>query len=229
MSLGILWSVLNPLVMTGVLTFVFSVVMPSSLRNFPVAVLCGLIPYNFFVTGVLAGANSITDNAPLVKFVAAPRWTKPVAAVLSSSVHLAVQVLLLLGLALATGERATAAWLWLPVLLALAAALVCGLALGLAAANVYLRDTRYLLESFFLVLFWLVPVFYSFEVIPAAYRSLYEWNPVAALVLALRNVVLSGAAPPARLLLKLTAGAAAALVAGRLILARLEARIAERI
>ena len=229
MSLGILWSLLNPLVMMGVLTFVFSVVLPGSMRNFPVAVLCGLLPYNFFVTAILTGANSVVDNAPLVKFIPAPRWAMPVASVLSSSVHLLLQLALLLLLAVATGERVTAHWLWIPALLALQLALVCGLALALAAANVFLRDTKYLLESFFLVLFWLVPIFYGFDVIPPAYRGVYEWNPVAALVLALRSIVLAGAAPPAILMAKLTAASAAALLLGALIFARCEPRVAEHV
>lgn len=229
MSLGILWSLLNPLVMMGVLTFVFSVVLPGAMRNFPVAVLCGLIPYNFFVTAVLTGSNSVVDNAPLVKFIPAPRWAMPVASVLSSSVHLLLQLALLLLLAVATGERVTAHWLWIPALLALQLALVAGLALALAAVNVFLRDTKYLLESFFLVLFWLVPIFYGFDVIPPAYRGVYEWNPVAALVLALRSVVLAGAAPPPVLLAKLTAASAASLLLGALLFARCEPRVAEHV
>ena len=229
MSLGILWSLLNPLVMMGVLTFVFSVVLQSPLRNFPVSVLCGLIPYNFFVTAVLTGANSIVDNAPLVKFIPAPRWIMPVASVLSGSVHLVIQLILLLALALATGERVTAQWLWIPALVALELALVSGLALALAAAHVFVRDTKYLLESFFLVLFWLVPVFYSFELIPAPYRAAYEWNPVAALVLALRSVVLAGEAPPAALLGKLAVTCVFCFVVGRMVFARFQPRVAEHV
>jgi ABC-type polysaccharide/polyol phosphate export permease len=62
---------------------------------------------------------------------------------------------------------------------------------------------RYVVESASLVLFWLVPIFYSFSMIRPQYAEIYQLNPIAALVLALRNVILEAKAPPAQLLSKL--------------------------
>lgn len=166
--------------MMGVLTFIFGRVFGGERPPlFPVFVLCGLVPYNFFTGAFLSGTLAIVENSVLVKRVPVPRETIPVAVVLSSVAHLLIQIALLLGFALFYGLWPTAAWLWLPVVWALYVVFLCGLVLGSSAINVFVRDTRYLVESFNMILFYLVPIFYSFSIVPARYAAVYQFNPVA--------------------------------------------------
>jgi ABC-type polysaccharide/polyol phosphate export permease len=234
MSLGILWSLINPLVMMTVLSFIFVRVFGGGSGNranqpFPVFVLCGLVPFNFFTGALMTGATSIVDNAGLIKRVPVPREVVPIAAVLSNCVHLLIQIGLLLLMTVVFGLRPNRYWLWLPLIWALYVAFVCGLALGSSAINVYIRDTRYVLESFTMVLFYLVPIFYPFSIIPLKYKDIYQFNPVAALVLAMRNILMDGTAPPLSLIANLTIAAAFALTLGFLIFGRLKARFYEHI
>jgi ABC-type polysaccharide/polyol phosphate export permease len=216
MSLGVLWSLLNPLVTMAVLTFVFTRVFPNNSVKAPFAlfVLCGIVPYNFFALAWSAATISVVDNSSLIKRVSMPRPIIPIAVVLANCLHLIVQIALLLALVLCFGAGPNRYWLWLPVVWGLEIVFVCGLGLVSAALDVYIRDTRYIVESINTMMFWLVPIFYPFEMISQRYREVYQLNPVAALVMALRNILLDGHPPAPSLLYKLCASSFAMLGIG---------------
>jgi ABC-type polysaccharide/polyol phosphate export permease len=226
MSLGVFWSLLNPLVMMGVLWFVFTKVFPNNAQPaFAVFVLCGLVPYNFFNIAWTTGTTSLLDNAWLIKRVPVPREVIPVAAVLSNVLHLLIQVALLLAVVLASGFAVNSHWLWLPFVWGCELLFLCGLSFITSVLNVFVRDTRYVVESATTLLFWLVPIFYDFAVIPERYREIYQFNPVAALILACRSILMRNLMPPPSLLIKLAIVSVATLVIGFFVFRRLKGRV----
>lgn len=223
MSLGVLWSLLNPLVMMGVLAFVFThVFVNSSIPNFPLFLLCGLVPFNFFSVAWDSGTTSIVDSVGLIKRVPIPREIVPITSVLSNCVHLLIQMALLLTLVLIFGRGINREWFWLPVVWLVETIFVCGLALFFAGVNVFVRDTKYVVESANTLLFWMVPIVYDFSSVPRRYAPIYELNPVAALVLSLRNILLDGKAPLPSTFLKLVTVSCVTFAIGLLTFRKLE-------
>ncbi len=116
MSLGVFWSLANPLVMMGVLTFVFRKILAGGpIADFPLFVLTGLVPFNFFSVAWLNGSTSVFDNGGLIKKVGFPREIVPVSSVLGNTVHFGVQTGLLIAFTLFYGKGIHLSWLWLPV------------------------------------------------------------------------------------------------------------------
>jgi len=196
---------------------------------FPLFILCGQIPYLFFTASWLSGTQSVVVNAPLVKRVPLPREIVPIAAVLSNCVHLAIQVALMLALTFYFHLAPSWFWLWLLPLWALYIVFVCGVSLLSSAISVFIRDTQYVVESFNVVLFWLVPIFYSWEIIPAKFAVVYKVNPVAALALATRNILIDRQSPPQTLIVNMVIAAAVALGLGLIVFGKLKRRFYEYI
>lgn len=211
MALGFFWSILNPLVMAVVLTAV-QLKFFGQRHDWPSLFLCALIPYNFFAYCLSGCAHSVTGNSSLVTKVRFPRQILPVSVIVTNLVHFAIQSsLVVAALWLFPPQHETAAgvfadtqildWqlLWLPVVLLLNLALVLGLGLLVAGANVVYRDVQYIVDSVMTVMFWLCPLVYDAGPILAKEGSwtywLYFCNPLSGLLDSYRRVLYHGAAP----------------------------------
>jgi ABC-type polysaccharide/polyol phosphate export permease len=226
MSLGVFWSFVNPLVMMSVLTFVFTQLMPSGRDQFALFVLTGLLPYNFFSLNWQCGTTSIVDNSSLINKVPFQRALLPIAVVCANSIHYMIQLALLL-LASAIFVGVNRYWFWLPVIVGVQFVFVCGVVLTTSALNVFIRDTRYVVESVTLVLFFMLPIFYGFEDVGVQWAWLYEINPLAAVILIMRSVLLEGAPPMTMTLVKLVSITVITFAVGLRTFSRLQRRFSD--
>ena len=195
-ALGFLWSFLNPLLMMLVFAVVFMVIRPQEVGKYPLFVLTGLLAWNF-TAGSLSGAvRSITSNANLIDKVYFPREVLPLSVVLANLVNFLFSLAVFVPLAVVFGARPGWWALALPGVIGVQLVLVAGLALIVAALNVFYRDTEAVLDVALTAWFFLTPVFWQLELLPNeilgvdVWRLEYTLNPMATLVTDYRYVLL---------------------------------------
>lgn len=200
--LGFLWSLLNPLGMMLVFTIVFTIIMPSQIEKYPIFLLCGLLPWNFFTGALMLSINSIAGNANLVKKVYFPREVLPISSVLAALVNFLLGMAVLM-VVLIVMRVNFSPWFWLlPFVILIQTCFTLGMAFFLSAVNVYYRDTLMIMDVVLLAWFFLTPVVYSIDILPKSYqilgltlnvhRLMYIINPMASLIAAYRDLLYFG-------------------------------------
>lgn len=238
MALGVLWSVLNPLVMLAVLVFILTYVFQrgSQIENFPIFVLIGLIHYN--VMSVMLGAStmSIVEHSLLIKKVSFPRLIIPLSKVLShlTDVVVLISLLLIFILLFQIPVKPAIAWMFVSFIIELI--FILGMAFLFSALAVYYRDMLYIVESGLTVFFWLTPIFYSItkvhekvvdEQLPKAVFWLYLLNPLGGCIHTTRRAVLHQVGPDGPFLIISAVVAAVVLILGVIVFQRLQRRFAD--
>jgi ABC-type polysaccharide/polyol phosphate export permease len=233
-SLGIVWYLVNPLVLLGAYTLMFGHVFRlQRFPDFPIFLMVGLMAWTFFAQSLLAAADSLIEQGSIVRRARFPRETIPAAAVTVQLVTFAAILILLTPLSLALrGSSAPASLLLLPVLMALLFCFALGCALIVSVLHAYFRDVAPILSAALLPWFFLTPIFFSPGTIPFVVRhpfvgTLLDWvNPVAPFIDGFRAILYYGAAPsPGRILYAFVA-AAVALLGGLAVFRRMEGELA---
>ena len=229
--LGYAWAILNPLSLMLTLSFVFSVLLrfESGDIPYPLFLLMGLLPWIFFSMAVSSATDSITGAFSLVTKVYFPREVLPIAAVLTKIVDLGFGLIILVALMVFLGYPPVWTIVWVPVLFFIHLLFTLGLALPLAALNLFFHDVRFLVGVVLTLWFYLTPIIYPVDIVPDKYQILFDLNPNALFINAYRRVVLEGVHPGTdRLLLGLGIATLTFLI-GYYLFKRMEPRFADRI
>jgi ABC-2 type transport system permease protein len=199
-ALGYLWQLVRPLLLFGVLYFVFTrfVKIGGAVTFYPVVLLANIVLYQFFADGTGA-VDSLVERESLVRKIQFPRAAVPVAVVLTASFNLLLNLLVVLAFALASGVTPTWRWLQAPLLVGALALLVVGLAMLLSALFVRYRDVKPIWEVVVQLAFYATPVIYAIETIDidATVKQVLMLSPVAAILQQFRHAVIDPTAPSA--------------------------------
>jgi lipopolysaccharide transport system permease protein len=190
-SLGVLWSVVLPLLQGAVLAVVFTKVVRIPVApgvSYPVFVISGMVLWTYFSQSVVAGSTAIVDGAAIATKVYFPRLILPAVPALTNVVAVSISAATVVLLMVAFDVPLRASLLLLPVAVAMLLALASLASSLLALAHVYFRDVRYLVQATLLVALYATPVIYPLER-AARFEGILLANPVTGVLQLARQAV----------------------------------------
>ena len=186
--LGILWSFINPLLQVLVYALVFPYIMKVETENYLIFLICGIIPWTWFITSISQGTTSITNNANLIKKVYFPREILPISVVTSGLVNFLISCLIILIFVICGGLGITWHLVFLPFIIIVQYLFTLALIFVLSAFNVYVKDVEYIVAFIINMLFYATPILYTTEMFSGPILWLFRLNPLAHLINAYRDV-----------------------------------------
>ena len=232
-ALGVVWYLVNPLVMMGAYTLMFGAILKvQNIPDYPLFLMVGLAVWSFFQASLTAAADSLILQGSLVRKAQFPREAIPAATVTVQGVTLIAVLTLVTIITLAIRGTWTP-WLALvPVFLLALYLFLLGLALAVSVLHAYFRDVLPIIQAGLLPLFFLTPIY--FNTAHLGYVERHPWiatvlnwvNPVAPFIEGLRAIIYAGAAPGAGRVLYVALAAAVSLLVGRVLFLRMQGELA---
>lgn len=192
-ALGILWAILQPLVMMVMFTLIFSKALNVSSDGipYPVFAISGLLIWNIFSNGLINSANSMVANANIIKKIYFPRLIIPMSAILTALVDFVFALIVYVAILIYYQQGISIAklFIYLPLSILLTIVTTFGLGSFLAALNVKFRDFQYVLPFFIQFLLFANPVLYSAKAFSDPWISfIMKANPIASAIQLCRSI-----------------------------------------
>ena len=203
--LGVAWVVLNPLLQSAILAFVLSGVLALRLPHqhqegvggYALYLLAGMLAWSPFTELITRSLTIFINNGNLLKKLAFPRLCLPLITAGSALINNVFLILATLFVSMVLGKWPSLQILWLPVLTGLTIALALSAGIILGIINVFVRDVGHIVNIILQFMFWMLPIIYSPQQIPANYRLILELNPLYHLVVAYQRVLVFDQPPGA--------------------------------
>jgi ABC-2 type transport system permease protein len=193
--LGYLWSLIRPLMLFGVLLFVFTKVFKigsEQVEHYPVMLLLGIVLFTFFQESTTNAVTSVVNQEAVVRKTQFPRLVIPLATVLTGAFNFCLNLIVVLIFTLAFGVEPTWTWLLFPFAAAALFVFTAAVSMALSVLYVRFRDVAIIWTVFAQVLFYATPILYpvtAFE--NAKYEHLLMLNPLAVIFEQVRVWVLA--------------------------------------
>lgn len=193
--LGVVWSVLNPLLMMVVLTVVFSTVFRFNIENFPLYLILGQTIFSLMTEATTGAMDSILQSASLIKKIRINKYIFPLEKVVFATVNFCISLIAVIAVMVFFQIVPTVNILLLPVLLLYLFMFSLGIGLVLAALSVFFRDVMHLWGVLTTAWTYATPLFYPVEILPDWAMPIMNANPMYYYVTYFREIALWGNAP----------------------------------
>jgi len=186
--LGVLWSFVNPLLMTLVYAIVFPFLLRGSQENYVTFLVIGILPWTWFTTSIAQGTSTVLVNGNILKKVYFPREILPISVITSGLVNFLISCLIILLFLIFSGIGLSFNIILLPLIVITQYILSLGIILITSSINVYIRDAEYIINFFIMMLFYGTPVLYSMDMFPAKIRMILNLNPMTPIIESYRDI-----------------------------------------
>jgi len=187
--LGIFWVIINPLLMMLAITFVFTVVFKTEIKDFALFVLSGILPWMFFSGALSEATPSLSTQKSVLHQFSLPKEIIPLSIALSYLMNFLMSWIIVYPVFLFQKPGIIAVAVLLPVIFLLTYIFTSGVSLLFSVINVIFRDLEHLTGTLLMFWFWVTPIFYPVEMVPGNLRWVFNFNPFSAFVLFYRDII----------------------------------------
>ncbi len=195
--LGVLWSLLYPVLTMSVMALVFTQVFKMSATgvNYLVYLMSGLVIFNYFSEATNLGMSSVVANFGLINKVYIPKYIFPLSKCIFVGINFLLTLIPLYAIILLTGTGINIYHLLLPFVVICLFLFVVGMAFFLSSIAVYLRDMFYIYGVLITLWMYMTPIMYDFSIIPEKYQILFKLNPLYWFIKFARDIILFKSIP----------------------------------
>lgn len=186
--LGILWSFVNPLLMTLVYAIVFPFLLKSSQPHYTTFIVIAIIPWTWFTYTIMSGTNTFLVNAGIIKKVYFPREILPLSVVTSEAVNFIISTIIILAFVLGYGMGISKFIIFYPLVLLVQYVLLIGISFIVSSVTVYFRDLQHFIGIALQLLFYATPIVYAPGQIPEGFQWILQFNPMTYVINGYRDI-----------------------------------------
>ncbi|HEB4872985.1 TPA: ABC transporter permease [Kluyvera ascorbata F0526] len=191
--LGYLWSIANPLLFAMIYYFIFKLVMRVQIPNYTVFLITGLFPWQWFSNSVTNSLFSFLANAQIIKKTVFPRSVIPLSNVMMEGLHFICTIPVIAVFLYIYGMSPSITWIWgIPIIAIGQIIITFGFALIFSTLNLFFRDLERFVTLGIMLLFYCTPILYGTDMIPAQYSWIIDYNPLANMITAWRDLLMNG-------------------------------------